>query len=106
MSVTATIHDVLPAIATASFIVPRRRILAELNAAIRALLDELNSVRCAAGARAGGRSSSNSTNRARIAAAASLRIRRTEALPGWPRYHIEIAKHYYSVPHPLIRQEV
>src|SRR6516164_7002956 len=81
--------------------------LAELNAAIRALLDEVNNRPM----RGWGMS-----RRALFAALDQPALRELPPFPyeyaEWKRcrvnldYHIEIAKHYYSVPHQLIRQEV
>jgi transposase len=81
--------------------------LADLNAAIRALLDDLND------------RSMRGWGTSRRALYEQLDRPALESLPPepyeyaeWKRcrvnldYHIEIAKHYYSVPHQLIRQEV
>ena len=63
--------------------------------------------RCAAGARAGGRSSKQ-LDRPALVSLPPFPYEYAE----WKRcrvnldYHVEIAKHYYSVPHQLIRQEV
>jgi transposase len=65
----------------------RRRFfsLAELNAAIRALLDELNDRPMRVGHEPAGALCSARPACARAAAVLSLRIRRVEALPGQPR---------------------
>src|ERR1700757_4979964 len=81
--------------------------LAELNAAIRGLLDELNN------------RVMRSWGTSRRALFEQLDKPALRSLPPiayeyaeWKRcrvgldYHVEIAKHYYSVPHQLIRQEV
>ena len=81
--------------------------LFELNAAIRALLDDLNN------------RSMRGWGTSRRALFEQLDRPALERLPAepyeyaeWKRcrvnidYHVEIAKHYYSVPHQLIRQEV
>ena len=81
--------------------------LADLNTAIRALLDDLND-RPMRGWGASRRALYEQLDRPAL-----------ETLPAepyeyaeWKRcrvnldYHVEIAKHYYSVPHQLIRQEV
>jgi transposase len=81
--------------------------LAELNAAIRALLDDLND------------RPMRSWGISRRALYEQLDRPALLALPAtpyeyaeWKRcrvgldYHVEIAKHFYSVPHPLLRQEV
>ena len=81
--------------------------LADLNAAIRALLDDLND------------RPMRSWGTSRRALYDQLDRLALEPLPAepyeyaeWKRcrvnldYHVEIAKHYYSVPHQLIRQEV
>src|SRR5258705_11884509 len=81
--------------------------LTELNAAIRALLDELND------------RPMRSWGMSRRALFEQLDKPALRSLPPlayeyaeWKRcrvgldYHIEIAKHYYSVPHQLLRQEV
>ena len=81
--------------------------LAELNTAIRVLLDELNDRPM----RGWGMS-----RRALFAALDQPALRELPPFPyeyaEWKRcrvnfdYHVEIAKHFYSVPHQLIRQEV
>ena len=81
--------------------------LAELNAAIRLLLDELNDRPM----RGWGMS-----RRALFEALDQSALGQLPPFPyeyaEWKRcrvnfdYHVEIAKHYYSVPHQLIRQEV
>jgi transposase len=81
--------------------------LAELNAAIRVLLDELNDRPM----RGWGMS-----RRALFEALDQPALGQLPPFPyeyaEWKRcrvnfdYHVEIAKHYYSVPHQLIRQEV
>src|SRR6202790_463154 len=81
--------------------------LAELNAAIRALLDELND------------RPMRSWGMSRRALFEQLDKPALRSLPPlayeyaeWKRcrvgldYHVEIGKHYYSVPHQLIRQEI
>ena len=81
--------------------------LFELNAAIRALLDDLNN------------RSMRGWGTSRRALYEQLDRPALERLPAepyeyaeWKRcrvnldYHVEIAKHYYSVPHQLIRQEI
>jgi len=81
--------------------------LVELNAAIRALLDEINN------------RPMRGWGISRRALFAELDQPALVSLPPFPYqyaewkrcrvnldYHIEIAKHYYSVPHQLIRQEV
>jgi len=81
--------------------------LAELNTAIRALLDDLND------------RPMRSWGVSRRALYEQLDRPALLALPAtpyeyaeWKRcrvgldYHVEIAKHFYSVPHPLLRQEV
>src|ERR1700730_3587397 len=81
--------------------------LADLNAAIRALLDDLND------------RSMRGWGTSRRALYEQLDRPALEPLPAepyeyaeWKRcrvglnYHVEIGKHYYSVPHQLIRQEI
>ena len=81
--------------------------LAELNAAIRALLDDLND-RPMRGWGTSRRALFEQLDRPALGAAAAEPYEYAE----WKRcrvdldYHVEIAKHYYSVPHQLIRQEV
>jgi len=81
--------------------------LAELNAAIRALLDELNDRRM----RGWGTSRRSLFKQLDPAALGSLPPLPYEYAE-WKRcrvgldYHVEIAKHYYSVPHQLLRHEV
>ena len=81
--------------------------LAELNAAIRALLKELNNRVM----RGWGTSRQALFEQLDIPALGSLPPLPYEYAE-WKRcrvgldYHVEIAKHYYSVPHQLLRQEV
>jgi transposase len=81
--------------------------LAELNASIRALLDELND-RPMRGWGMSRRALFEALDRPTLGSLPPFPYEYAE----WKRcrvnldYHIEIAKHYYSVPHPLIRQEV
>src|ERR1700757_1722374 len=81
--------------------------LAELNAAIRALLDELNN-RPMRGWGTSRRALFEQLDRPALGSLPSTPYEYAE----WKRcrvgfdYHVEIAKHYYSVPHQLIRQEV
>src|SRR5207248_1686987 len=80
---------------------------AELNVAIRALLDELNDRQM----RSWGtnrRALFEQLDKPALGSLPPLAYEYAE----WKRcrvgldYHVEIAKHYYSVPHPLMRQEV
>ena len=87
---------------------PRRFFsLAELNAAIRALLDELND-RPMRGWSTSRRALFKQLDQAALGPLPPLPYEYAE----WKRcrvgldYHVEIAKHYYSVPHQLLRQEV
>src|ERR1700747_3384057 len=81
--------------------------LAELNAAIRALLDELNN-RSMRGWGTSRRPLFEQLDKPALRSLPPLAYEYAE----WKRcrvgldYHVEIAKHYYSVPHQLIRQEV
>ena len=81
--------------------------LAELNAAIRTLLDELND-RPMRGWGTSRRALFEALDRPALVPLPPFSYEYAE----WQRcrvnldYHVEIAKHYYSVPHPLIRQEV
>jgi transposase len=81
--------------------------LAELNAAIRTLLDDVND-RPMRGWGTSRRALFEELDRPALVSLPSLPYEYAE----WKRcrvnfdYHIEIAKHYYSVPHQLIRQEV
>jgi len=81
--------------------------LGELNAAIRALLDELNN-RPMRGWGASRRALFEQLDQSALGPLPPLPYEYAE----WKRcrvgldYHVEIAKHYYSVPHPLIRQEI
>ena len=81
--------------------------LAELNAAIRVLLDDLNN-RPMRGWGTSRRALFEQLDRPALGSLPSTPYEYAE----WQRcrvgldYHIEIAKHYYSVPHQLIRQEV
>jgi transposase len=81
--------------------------LAELNAAIGALLDDLNN-RPMRGWGTSRRALFEQLDRPALGALPSTPYEYAE----WKRcrvgldYHVEIAKHYYSVPHQLIRQEV
>ena len=81
--------------------------LAELNAAIRALLDELNDRRMR-GWGTSRRSLFKQLDQAALGSLPPLPYEYAE----WKRcrvgldYHVEIAKHYYSVPHQLLRHEV
>ena len=81
--------------------------LAELNAAIRVLLDDLNN-RPMRGWGMSRRSLFEQLDRPALGSLPPTPYEYAE----WKRcrvgldYHIEIAKHYYSVPHQLIRQEV
>src|SRR6201987_708149 len=81
--------------------------LAELNAAIRALLDELND-RPMRGWGMSRRALFQQLDKPALRSLPPLAYEYAE----WKRcrvgldYHVEIAKHYYSVPHQLIRQEV
>jgi transposase len=81
--------------------------LADLNAAIRALLDDLND-RPMRGWGVSRRALYEQLDRPALEALPPTPYEYAE----WKRcrvgldYHVEIAKHYYSVPHQLIRQEV
>jgi transposase len=81
--------------------------LAELNAAIRALLDELND-RPMRGWGMSRRALFQQLDKPALRSLPPLAYEYAE----WKRcrvgldYHVEIAKHYYSVPHQLLRQEV
>src|SRR5712672_2410168 len=81
--------------------------LAELNAAIRALLDDLNN-RLMRGWGVSRRTLYEQLDRPALVALPPSPYEYAE----WKRcrvgldYHVEIAKHYYSVPHQLLRQEV
>jgi transposase len=81
--------------------------LAELNAAIRALLDELNDRPL----RGWGQSRRQLFERLDRPALLPLPAEPYEYAE-WKRcrvgldYHVEVGKHYYSVPHSLLRQEV
>jgi transposase len=81
--------------------------LAELNAAIRTLLDDVND-RPMRGWGTSRRALFEELDRPALVSLPSLPYEYAE----WKRcrvnfdYHIEIAKHYYSVPHQLIRREV
>ena len=81
--------------------------LAELNAAIRVLLDELNDRRMR-GWGTSRRALFEQLDQSALGSLPPLPYEYAE----WKRcrvgldYHVEIAKHYYSVPHALIRQEV
>ena len=81
--------------------------LVELNAAIRALLDNLNN-RPMRGWGTSRRALFEQLDRPALGSLPSTPYEYAE----WKRcrvgldYHVEIAKHYYSVPHQLIRQEV
>src|SRR5437764_7651427 len=81
--------------------------LAELNAAIRVLLDELND-RPMRGWGMSRRALFEQLDKPALMSLPPLAYEYAE----WKRcrvgldYHVEIAKHYYSVPHQLMRQEV
>jgi len=81
--------------------------LAELNAAIHALLDDLNN-RLMRGWGVSRRTLYEQLDRPALVALPPSPYEYAE----WKRcrvgldYHVEIAKHYYSVPHQLLRQEV
>src|SRR6266850_1257067 len=81
--------------------------LAELNAAIRALLDDLNN-RPMRGWGLSRRTLYEQLDRPKLIPLPPSPYEYAE----WKRcrvgldYHVEIAKHYYSVPHQLLRQEV
>jgi transposase len=81
--------------------------LAELNAAIRALVDQLNDRRMR-GLGASRRSLFEQLDRPALIALPATDYEYAE----WKRcrvgldYHVEIAKHWYSVPYQLLRQEV
>jgi transposase len=81
--------------------------LAELNAAIRVLLDDLND-RTMRGWGMSRRALYEQLDRPALLSLPAMPYEYAE----WKRcrvgldYHVEIAKHYYSVPHPLLRQEV
>jgi transposase len=81
--------------------------LAELNAAIRGLLDELNN-RVMRGWGTSRRGLFEQLDKPALRSLPPMAYEYAE----WKRcrvgldYHVEIAKHYYSVPHQLIRQEV
>ena len=81
--------------------------LAELNAAIRALLDELND-RPMRGWGMSRRALFQQLDKPALRSLPPLAYEYAE----WKRcrvnldYHVEIGKHYYSVPHQLLRQEV
>jgi transposase len=81
--------------------------LAELNAAIRVLLDELND-RPMRGWGMSRRALFEQLEKPALISLPPLAYEYAE----WKRcrvgldYHVEIAKHYYSVPHQLMRQEV
>src|SRR6516165_5374612 len=81
--------------------------LAELNAAIRALLDELNN-RLMRGWGTSRRALFEQLDKPTLGSLPPLPYEYAE----WKRcrvgldYHVEIGRHYYSVPHQLLRQEV
>jgi transposase len=81
--------------------------LAELNAAICALLDELNN-RLMRGWGTSRRALFEQLDKPTLGSLPPLPYEYAE----WKRcrvgldYHVEISKHYYSVPHQLLRQEV
>ncbi len=81
--------------------------LAELNAAIRVLLDDLNN-RLMRGWGVNRRALYEQLDRPALIPLPPIPYEYAE----WKRcrvgldYHVEIAKHYYSVPHQLLRQEV
>jgi transposase len=81
--------------------------VAELNAAIRGLLDELNN-RVMRGWGTSRRALFEQLDKPALGSLPPLAYEYAE----WKRcrvgldYHVEIAKHYYSVPHQLLRQEV
>ena len=81
--------------------------LAELSAAIRALLDELND-RPMRGWGMSRRALFQQLDKPALRSLPPLAYEYAE----WKRrrvsldYHVEIAKHYYSMPHQLLRQEV
>ena len=81
--------------------------LTELNRAIRALLDELN-YRPMRGWGVSRRALYQQLDQPALVRLPAVPYEYAE----WKRcrvgldYHVEIAKHYYSVPHPLLRQEV
>src|SRR5580693_2644300 len=81
--------------------------LAELNAAIRILLDELNDRRMR-GWGTSRRALFKQLDQGALGSLPPLPYEYAE----WKRcrvgldYHVELAKHYYSVPHQLLRQEV
>jgi transposase len=81
--------------------------LAELNAAIRTLLDDLNN-RLMRGWGVSRRTLHEQLDRPALVELPASPYEYAE----WKRcrvgldYHVEIAKHYYSVPHQLLRQEV
>src|SRR5438270_1153055 len=81
--------------------------LAELNAAIRGLLDELNN-RVMRGWGTSRRALFEQLDKPALRSLPPMAYEYAE----WKRcrvgldYHVEIGKHYYSVPHQLIRQEV
>ena len=81
--------------------------LAELNAAIRGLLNELNN-RVMRGWGTSRRALFEQLDKPALRSLPPMAYEYAE----WKRcrvgldYHVEIAKHYYSVPHQLIRQEV
>jgi transposase len=81
--------------------------LADLNAAIRALLDDLNA-RPMRGWGVSRRALYEQFDRPALLPLPATAYEYAE----WKRcrvgldYHVEIAKHYYSVPHSLVRQEV
>ena len=81
--------------------------LTELNRAIRALLDELND-RPMRGWGVSRRALYQQLDQPALVRLPAVPYEYAE----WKRcrvgldYHVEIAKHYYSVPHPLLRQEV
>src|SRR5882757_4788619 len=81
--------------------------LAELNAAIRGLLDELNN-RVMRGWGTSRRALFEQLDKPALRSLPPMAYEYAE----WKRcrvgldYHVEIAKHYYSVPHQLLRQEV
>ena len=81
--------------------------LAELNAAIGALLDELNHrpFKKLEGSRA---SAFDSIDRPAMAPLPATRYTYTEWTTASVNidYHVEVEKHYYSVPHPLVRERV
>ena len=80
--------------------------LAELNAAIAELVEDLNDRPMRGSAAAAVSCSSSSTNRRCAAAIGTVRVCRVAHRRVALDYHVEIEGHFYSVPHRLLREEV